>query len=170
MKRNYFKLMVVIALLCTLFLSACEFSTGEEETSEAPQVIIITATPNAQAPVVTEPPAVVPTEPPALPTEPPVLPTEPPVLPTEPPVEPTQPPAETEAPEGGEQFFRDEFDNGLDQYDRFISQKMTIKSTATMSRWKRKPVLNSVTGRLNSTSRITTSIIILFINLRFTKM
>jgi len=120
MKRNYFKLMVVIALLCTLFLSSCEFSTGEEETSEAPQVIIITATPNAQAPVVTEPPAVVPTEPPALPTEPPVLPTEPPVLPTEPPVEPTQPPAETEAPEGGEQFFRDEFDNGLDQYDRFI--------------------------------------------------
>ena len=117
MKSGYIKPIVFFALICTLILSACEFSSGKEETSEAPQVIIITATPNVQAPVVTAPPVVVPTEPPALP---PVLPTEPPAAPTEPPAEPTQPPGETDTPGEGAQFFRDEFDNGLDLYDRFI--------------------------------------------------
>jgi len=106
--------LVLIALIIALVIAACGGSKAKT-TVEAPQVIIITATPNVLAPVVTEPPAVVVTEPPAPPTEPPALPTEPPAAP------PTEPPAAvTDAPASGDMYFRDEFDSNWDLYDRFI--------------------------------------------------
>lgn len=105
MKKNTVMPLILIALVMTLVITACG-NKGANTTTEAPQVIIITATPNVPAPVVTEPPAP-PVEPLAPPTEPPAPPTEPPA-------------AVTDAPATGDMYFRDEFDNGWDQYDRFI--------------------------------------------------
>lgn len=115
MKKRTIIPLIVIALVMALVISACGDSKSEE-TAEAPQVIVITATPKVEAPVVIAPPVVVATEaPPVPPTEPPALPTEPPVAP------PTEPPAAvTDAPTSGDMYFRDEFDTNLDPYDRFI--------------------------------------------------
>lgn len=126
MKKNTIAPLILIALIMALVISACNLLGGdkEEAPAEAPQVIIITATPKVEAPVATEPPAVVATEPPAVAaTEPP------PVVVTEPPaVVPTaQPLAVTDAPASGGMYFRDEFDNGLDIYDRFIFKQDEFK-------------------------------------------
>lgn len=124
MKKNTALHLIIITLIMVFVLSACGLLGGGEEESPAdsPQVIIITATPNAQAPVVTEPPAVVVTEPPAPP------PTEPPAQPTEPPAPPTEPPAAvTDEPVTGDMYFIDEFDNSLDLYDRFIFKQDEFK-------------------------------------------
>jgi len=96
-----------------VFISACGLK--KEAEPQEPNVIIITATPAAEVETVV--------------TEPPVIPTEPVVVVTDAPVEPTatlpaDTPTETattiEDTTQDVKFFRDEFDDGLDNYDRFI--------------------------------------------------
>lgn len=107
MKKSVFVPMVLIVVFILFVGTACSVIGGKEAETQEPNVIIITATPAAPvAPVVTEPPVVV--------TEAPLVPTEAPEVVTE------EPPQEEENPSQGEMYFRDEFDNGLDNYDRFI--------------------------------------------------
>ena len=101
MKRNLSTPLVVVALLFALTISACSsLSKNEETPPQEPQVIIVTATPQPPIqPLATEPPVVL-TEAPA-------------VVATEPPAEDN-----TGAQEG--MYFKDEFDNGLENYTHFI--------------------------------------------------
>ncbi|HNR01562.1 MAG TPA: hypothetical protein PKK59_03415 [Anaerolineaceae bacterium] len=137
MKKTTAIPIVVITLLLVLALSACgSLGKKSEAPAEQPQVIIITATPKVEAPVVTEPPAVVVTEPPAPPTEPPALPTEPPAAP------PTAPPA------GGEKYFLDEFDNGMDNYSHFIFDYNSFRTFKDSEALERKAGVEVEDGKV----------------------
>lgn len=113
MKRSALIRLFLLAVVIIIFVSACGLK--KEAEPQEPVVIIITATPAAVVEAVV--------------TEPPVIPTEPVVVVTDAPVEPataipTEPPAEP-APAGDDttqdaQFFREEFDNGLDNYSHFM--------------------------------------------------
>lgn len=107
MKKSVFVPMVLIVVFILFVGTACSVIGGKEAETQEPNVIIITATPAAPvAPVVTEPPVVV--------TEAPLVPTEAPEVATE------EPPQEEENPSQGEMYFRDEFDNDLDNYSHFM--------------------------------------------------
>lgn len=113
MKKSGLIPLFFLAVFVLVFISACGLK--KEAEPQEPNVIIITATPAAEVETVV--------------TEPPVIPTEPVVVVTDAPVEPTatlpaDTPTETattiEDTTQDVKFFRDEFDDGLDNYDRFI--------------------------------------------------
>lgn len=107
MKRNVFVPLLLIVVFVLLVGSGCSLLGGNEAEPQEPQVIVITATPNVPAPVVTEAPAVV-TEAPAV------------VATDVPAVVATEPPAEESTAPQGDMYFRDEFDNSLDNYSHFL--------------------------------------------------
>lgn len=111
MKRSVLLPLLFLVLFVFLVGSACALTGAKETEAPEPNVIIITATPavptSTVAPVKTEAPVVV--------TEAPVVPTV--SIPTEPPTETVTAAEDTTQ---GIKFFKDEFDNGLDNYDRFI--------------------------------------------------
>lgn len=106
MKRKQIVPLMLVALLLLLTVTACGSSRGKKNTSDGngqqPNVIIITATP--QAPVVTEPPAPLPTEAPVVATELPL-------------VEITEPPVAGDEPLD---YFVEEFDQGLGNWSYFM--------------------------------------------------
>lgn len=115
MKRNAIFPLLIVLVIFLLLGSACGLIGNKEDEPQEPQVIIITATPGA-----VEPPAA--TAPPPVATQPPVVATEPPaVVVTEAPaVAATEPPSDSGSPSEDGSYFKDEFDDGLDNYDRFI--------------------------------------------------
>ena len=113
MKKSGLIPLFFLAVFVLVFISACGLK--KEAEPQEPNVIIITATPAAEVETVV--------------TEPPVIPTEPVVVVTDAPVEPTatlpaDTPTETattiEDTTQDVKFFRDEFDDGLDNYSHFM--------------------------------------------------
>lgn len=136
MRRNLYVPLLFVMVFVLLVSSGCSLGDKEADQPQEPQVIVITATPNVPAPVATEAPAVVATDAPA------VVATDPPA------VVATDPPAEESTAPQGNMYFKDEFDNGLDNYSHFLFSFSQFRIYENNQELERKAGVTLDNGRI----------------------